>query len=319
MVVQSGATLTIESGVTVTVDTSLPDPVPYPGSLSNKIEIIVENGGALVVNGATLTEGSATAGAWYGVVFLTGSSGSVTGATIQDASPNITGTRIEYLSGNDGANSSWDGGDAIGIKITGTTTSQIQGNTIRSINGGSGAAGDDASSPGTSGSNGGRGGQAIGITVAGASAEPTPSGNTIEYWGGGSGGEGGDGGNGANGSFDSGDGTGEDGGLAGDGTDAQVNVKFARAFIVRRKIEFRHSTTLLVSLLIQKAAAQVRFGGKIKDLPDINGRFGLALGARDGLALGGGYCLAPGYGYLQLLDGARYPVYDSIKSQFCEG
>ncbi|OQY17839.1 MAG: hypothetical protein B6I35_13970, partial [Anaerolineaceae bacterium 4572_32.2] len=80
VVVQNGATLTIED-ITVTANAS--DAAPYSGGLSPKIEIIVENGGALEVkSGAALTAN--VAGDWYGVVFLPGSSGSITGATIEN-------------------------------------------------------------------------------------------------------------------------------------------------------------------------------------------------------------------------------------------
>jgi len=111
VVVQSGASLTIED-ITVTAN-AFDSGVPYGGGLStNKIEVIVENRGELVVKpGAMLT--AASGGDWYGVVFLPGSDGSVTdaairygtvGVTIHGASPVISGTTIADTQGDDGPN-----------------------------------------------------------------------------------------------------------------------------------------------------------------------------------------------------------------------
>jgi hypothetical protein len=108
VVVQSGATLTIED---IRVTAAASDPAPYPKGLSDRIEIIVESGGELIVEPGTVLTATQLSG-WYGVVFLPGSDGSVTGATIAygtvgvtiyGASPTISGNTIDYMIGRDGA------------------------------------------------------------------------------------------------------------------------------------------------------------------------------------------------------------------------
>jgi hypothetical protein len=202
VVVQSGARLTIED-ITVTAN-AFDSGGLYGGGLStNKIEVIVENGGELVVEpGAILT--AASAGDWYGVVFLPGSGGSVTsavieygtvGVTIQGASPIISGTTIADMQGDDGPNWSSPGEMAAGIVISGTCTSQVISNTIEIIAGGNGQAGADGfngsgGGTGSDGDDGGKGGDAYGIWVQGG-ATPTVSNNIIKIIHGGDGGDGG--------------------------------------------------------------------------------------------------------------------------------
>ena len=226
VVVQNGATLTIKNGVTITADGTQLDPAPYSDGLSPKLEIIVENGGTLIVDEAVLT--ATGVDVWYGVVFLEGSSGTVTnstllygtvGITIQDASPSITGNTITQFVGEDAIVAGENGKDVIGIAISGTTTSQIQGNSISYLTGGNGKKGVDGAAgindnAGEDGANGGKGGNAIGISVSGASAEPTISSNSINYLTGGIGNKGGNGGNGAD---DITSGYGRNGGDGGDG------------------------------------------------------------------------------------------------------
>ncbi len=206
VVVQSGATLTIrECAITANPF----DTFPYAGGLSGKIEIIVESGGALVVeSNAGLTANSP--GDWYGVVFLPGSAGSVTdsyiengtvGVTIQDASPIISGSTIMEMRGWDGPNWSSEGEIAAGIVVTGTSSSQIVGNDIINIQGGHGnvgAPGADSSGgwPGGDGDIGGAGGAAYGLRVSGG-ASPTLERNTMIGISGGDGGDGGQGGAGS--------------------------------------------------------------------------------------------------------------------------
>jgi hypothetical protein len=231
VVVQSGARLTIED-ITVTAN-AFDSGGLYGGGLStNKIEVIVENGGELVVEpGAILT--AASAGDWYGVVFLPGSGGSVTsavieygtvGVTIQGASPIISGTTIADMQGDDGPNWSSPGEMAAGIVISGTCTSQVISNTIEIIAGGNGQAGADGfngsgGGTGSDGDDGGKGGDAYGIWVQGG-ATPTVSNNIIKIIHGGAGGDGGDGGDG-NGCTGLGDGAcGGAGGDAGAGGEA---------------------------------------------------------------------------------------------------
>ena len=232
VVVQNGATLTINNGVTVMADNSLPDPAPYAGGLSPKIEIIIENGGTLTVDGATLTANSA--GSWYGLVFLPGSSGVVAGATIrhgtvgvtiQAASPTIHNNTITDLSGDDGTNPGDYGGFAAGIIISGTSTAQISSNTISNITAGNGAdgvaGGDGAGTAGDDGGSGGDGSGALGIFVMDNLSAPTISDNTIANLTGGNGGAGGWGGNGSGGQAGDPNGhSGGDGGYGGTGGSA---------------------------------------------------------------------------------------------------
>ena len=224
VVVPNGATLTIESGVTVTAEGT--DPSPYTNGLSPKIEIIVENGGTLIIDEAVLT--ATGVDVWYGIVFLASSSGTVTnatllygtvGITIHDASPSITETTITQFVGENAVTSGGNGQDVIGIVISGTTTSQLQGNTISYLPGGDGKEGSNGNDgvndkAGEDGANGGRGGHAIGISVKGTTAKPILSHNTIEYLTGGIGNTGGYGGNGAD---DAGSGYGRNGGEGGNG------------------------------------------------------------------------------------------------------
>ena len=226
VVVQSGATLTI-NGCTITANPF--DTFPYTGGLSGKIEIIVESGGALVVeSNARLT--AASPGDWYGVVFLPGSAGSVTGSsiwngtvgvTIQNASPTISGSLITDMHGWDGPNWGSEGEMAAGIVITGTSSSPIAGNIITGIQGGHGNVGspgaDDSSGwPGDNGDMGGAGGAAYGIRVLGG-ATPTVERNTLSDIQGGDGGAGGQGGDGGGCTFDLGGAQGGNGANGGDG------------------------------------------------------------------------------------------------------
>jgi hypothetical protein len=214
VVVQSGATLTIQ-GVTVTAAAS--DPAPYSKGLSDKIEIIVESGGALIVEpGAVLT--ALQWSDWYGVVFLPGSDGSITGAkielgtvgvTIYGASPTISGNTIAPMSGRDSAvpgvgGTAARGEMAAGIVISGTCASQVAYNTIVNIFGGDGADGIAGSAGGANGGaggvgqHGGAGGGAVGIQVI-AGAAPIVRDNVISVITGGNGGNGGAGGIGGDG------------------------------------------------------------------------------------------------------------------------
>ena len=225
VVVQSGATLTIED---ITVMANASDAAPYGGGLSPKIEIIVENGGKLVVEpGAGL--GAITAGDWYGVVFLPGSSGSVTGAnilygtvgvTIHGASPvTITQNNIAYMTGVTPVfPAGSEGGWAAGIVISGAASAQVISNTIEYIMGGNGVAGLNGSTgsggfSGGDGTDGGKGGDAYGIWVQGG-ATPTVSNNTIKFVQGGSGADAGSGGDGSGCAFSG------DGAWGGNGADA---------------------------------------------------------------------------------------------------
>ena len=130
VVVTDGASLTIKA-ITVTAD-SLDLFGPYPQGLSPKIEIIVESGGLLIVEeGATLT--AAVPGDWYGVVFLPGSQGNITGAeishgtvgiTIYEAAPTIALSSIHDMQGDDGVVPGDPGGLGAGIVISGTRSAR---------------------------------------------------------------------------------------------------------------------------------------------------------------------------------------------------
>jgi hypothetical protein len=240
-VVENGTTLTIKSGVTIGVETTLPDPAPYPGGRSNKIEIIVESGGTLNIEpGVTIA--AANHGDWYGVVFLPGSSGTIDGATIRngtvgvtirESSPTIKNSTIGDMWGSDGDISNVDGELAAGVYIIGPSTSQVISNTIENIVAGYGMDGQDgleSNTPGEKGGNGGHGangGPAFGIYIFGDAA-PTIKDNVISEVYGGGGGDGGKGGNGAAGwqffpQDGSSGGNGGNGGLGGNAYGISVN------------------------------------------------------------------------------------------------
>jgi hypothetical protein len=219
VVVTNGAILSIQD-ITVTANWQ-DEGVPYAKGLSPKIEIIVEEGGMLLVDaGASLT--ATIPGEWYGVVFLPGSLGNITGAeigngtvgiTLYDAAPTIQQNTIHNMWGDNGPFPGENGGVGAGIVISGTSAAQIISNTITSIYGGSGVYGWDGWL-GVDGTKGGNGGPAYGI-LAEAGASPTLQGNTITWVGGGNGGFGGWGGDGPGG-VTAGE-QGEDGGSGGEG------------------------------------------------------------------------------------------------------
>jgi hypothetical protein len=208
VVIVSGGSLTILGTCTVQAGGG-GDPDPYTGGLSDRVEIIVADGGVLTVeSGATLT--APNPAEWYGIVFLSGSSGSVSGATISNgivgitawgASPTIQNNTIRNMQGVSGVLYGESGGLAAGIVVSGTSTAQVSGNTIQLILGGHGSAGAPGNDglpggdPGASGQAGGDGAAAYGIRVMGGAA-PLVSGNTISDITGGSGASGGSGGNG---------------------------------------------------------------------------------------------------------------------------
>ena len=172
VVIANGAKLTIEA---VTITAQGPDASPSPKGASDKIEIIVDTGGTLIVKpGAKLTANVARG--WGGVVFLEGSSGEVRGATISNgiagiivvkASPTIQGNRIQDIAGEDGNSSLKHGSTAYAIAVDGPSSAKIINNTIVRVAGGDGLPGADGGNPGDSGTDGNSGGYAIGINVAG--------------------------------------------------------------------------------------------------------------------------------------------------------
>ena len=186
VVVLNGALLTIQSGVSVTMQCGI-DPAPYSSGLSTKIEIIVENGGTLNMNGAII-HGDGNGGCWQGITFLPGSGGNILNSTIQDAtvgiaiqsaSPQILGNTISNLSG-DAQTPSSIATDAIGVWVYGVgALPVVNENTIQYVNGGFGLNGQIVSP----------GGNAYGVLIT-SGASPTVQNNDILYIYGGNGGVG---------------------------------------------------------------------------------------------------------------------------------
>ncbi len=180
VVVQSGATLTVDPGTTVTVACS--DAGHYVGGEDpDRVEIIILSGGAMNADGATFTQASSgPQPCWFGITYKAGSSGMMDGNTVQfaargikiQADVDLTNNEIQYIQGESADAASGDGHQGYGIVISADGLSPlIQGNEIYDVSGGDGypgAAGADGSSPGASGSMGGYGGDggsAMGIYV----------------------------------------------------------------------------------------------------------------------------------------------------------
>jgi hypothetical protein len=210
VVVEDGATLVVASGTVISFSDVTSD--PYPDGLSDKNELIVEEGGQLIIApGAVLT--ATEVSDWGGVVFLPGSGGEISGATLAfgvagvtiiDASPDVVSNTIQYMYGP----GSSVGTMAAGVIVSGTSTSLIQDNHIYDI-----AGLDGINRAAESGNNGTPGGSAVGIYVHGAT--PSLVGNTIELVSAGNGGHGGSGTMGQDGDTPGNSGT--DGGDGGDG------------------------------------------------------------------------------------------------------
>lgn len=229
VVVAPGATLTIEA-VTVTADG--PDASPSPSGNSTAIEIIVQSGGTLIVKpGATLT--SSTLSGWGGVLYLTGSSGQIRGAVLSNGTVGVTvveaaivlrNNRIEDIQAADGAAGGADGNDAYGILVESAVTVTIADNVVQRITGGNGlagAAGTDDQRPAVDGADGAGGGTAAGIYVMKAGPHILSNNRVLDVYGG-MGGWGGWGGAGQAGvsSATSNGASGGDGGDGGGGGDA---------------------------------------------------------------------------------------------------
>ncbi len=197
VVVQSGGTLTVESGATILMDCS---DAGNAGTDSDRIEIIVQSGGTLVADGATFAgSGYPSDHCWYGIEFEPGSSGYIKNSNIRDgmkginlqSNVEISGNLIEHMYGDDGDDTPSSGGDAWGIVIeTPGETPLVSDNEIRNIHGGQGWDGalDQPSSAG---------GSAYGIYVFDGS--PDIDSNDIHMIYPGAGGDGGNGSDGADG------------------------------------------------------------------------------------------------------------------------
>ncbi|MBN1483360.1 MAG: PKD domain-containing protein [Chloroflexia bacterium] len=211
VVVLDGAMLTIASGVTVAVSDAEQQNF-YPNGLNEyKIEIIVEDGGTLIVESGAILQSGAP-GDWYGVVFLAGGLGNISGATIRhgivgvtmlDSGPTLQGNTIEYMQGiSPDLPAGSPGGWAAGVVVSGSSGAQVISNTIRYIYAGGGVAGFHGSDgmvgggDGEDGGDGGDGGRAYGIWVQNG-ATPAVRGNTVSEIIGGGGSCGGSGGAGA--------------------------------------------------------------------------------------------------------------------------
>ena len=202
VVIQSGATLTIASSTIVYFECS---DSSYGGVDENRIEIIVESGGTLNIDGSMLAgTGYPNDNCWYGIKFEPGSSGYIRDSYIRDAikaidirsEVEISGNTIGNMYGVDGSSEDpdnpTDAESAYGIVIDAVSGNppQIMDNEIRNIYGGQGVDG-DIDSPSSAG------GSAYGIVVYGGA--PIINGNEIHLINGGDGGDGGDGPAGENG------------------------------------------------------------------------------------------------------------------------
>jgi hypothetical protein len=229
VVISTGEHLIVMPGVTVTFPCSDPN---TEGRDPDRVEILVETGGQLTVDGA-IFKGETGAGCWAGIFIESGDSLSVIeNATIQDAvlgikivdsSPDILNNEIMNMKGEDGVAPGESGDPVYGIHISvasGIATPAIQGNIIRNMAGGSGSNGQDGldgASPGGNGANGaagGAGGEVIGIYI-GADSNPDIIGNQIFALTGGACGHGGTGGDGADGAAGMAGGSGGNGGNGG--------------------------------------------------------------------------------------------------------
>ena len=155
LVISNGATLTIQSGVTITV--SCTDSAPYAtGVDSQKVEIIIENG-TLIAGGVTFL-GAESNSCWRGIRILENGDAEITRSTIRDArigieiyrsSPTITSNTIENIRGEYEATVAGDR-NATGISVSeadpGLTLAK---NTIRNIIGGTGCTGCELMNGGT--------------------------------------------------------------------------------------------------------------------------------------------------------------------------
>jgi len=143
-VVTSGGSLTIASGVTLTVNCSDADPYTL-GNDATKIEIIVEEG-VLIADGATFQGAVAASSCWYGIeVWDEGDANltnntirdAVRGITVSDASPLISGNTITQIHGVDSAMIPTR--TAYGILVYGAGSEPvIAENVISQVHGGNG-------------------------------------------------------------------------------------------------------------------------------------------------------------------------------------
>jgi len=228
VVIQSGATLTIVSGVSVGPTCS--DSGHYSGGNdSSRVEIIVESGGRLEADGVNFGSTIAVDTCWYGIQFKPGSSGFIHNSKIEysllgvylQGNANLVGNTIQNIHGQTAIPDIKNGETVYGIRIAAESYSPlIKNNVLKSIWGGNGA---DGTAPGAAGSNAAPAGQAFGIFIEQGS--PTIENNQITNIRGGHGGNGGNGANGKNGGDAVSAGlngkAGEPGGNGGNGADGQ--------------------------------------------------------------------------------------------------
>ena len=230
VVILDGARLTIADGTTIQANCS--DTAPYTsGEDDQRIEIIVENGS--LEASSTIFSGAVTSGAcWYGLVFRSGTSGTITDSEIMDGVVGISAENADLLvEGSQLHNLSGTSQEmGMGLYLSGADlNAEILDTHLFDITGVSGAVGVDGSNgvnpgdPGEDGTNSSSGGDAVGIYITN-SAAPLIQDNFLEQISGGvcgnagiggegadaaagtdptipadSGGAGGDGGNGGNG------------------------------------------------------------------------------------------------------------------------
>lgn len=144
-VVTSGAVLTIEDGVTITVNCTDTGHYSAAGADADKIEIIVEDG-TLIADGVDFIGATPNTSCWYGIRVLQEGDAEIVNSTIQDAtrgvvvensSPLITNNFIQQIHGEDSVTKQTK--TAYGVLVWGASAGPtITGNNIHDVYGGDG-------------------------------------------------------------------------------------------------------------------------------------------------------------------------------------
>ena len=144
-VISSGAVLTIEPGVTITIACTDGGNYPVPDTDPDKIEIIVEDG-TLIADGVDFIGATPNTSCWYGIRVLSEGDAEIDNSTIQDAtrgvvvensSPLITNNFIQQIHGEDSVTKQTK--TAYGILVLGASAGPtITGNYIHDVYGGDG-------------------------------------------------------------------------------------------------------------------------------------------------------------------------------------
>jgi len=144
-VITSGGVLTIEDGVTITVNCTDTGHYSAGGADADKIEIIVEDG-TLIADGVDFIGATPNTSCWYGIRVLSEGDAEIDNSTIQNAtrgvvvensSPLITNNFIQQIHGEDSVTKQTK--TAYGILVLGASAGPtITGNYIHDVYGGDG-------------------------------------------------------------------------------------------------------------------------------------------------------------------------------------